>query len=140
MASSNYAEKIRKQFARKSIGSTGGFVTDITGVLVKLESPSDLGRKDTWEYEGEERAQTWRATIRTESGACFYWNWPAYIDEDHDNMPGVDIIKSTELGIDDLMDSGIVCRFYRDPTSHRSSVTPIETATVVESVIPDIPF
>lgn len=126
---SDRASKLAALFDQKSTGSNSTFVTDVTGVLIKLESPSQTGRSETYEYEGQVRAATWRATIRTTQGKMVYWNWPAFRDGEL-SLPGVNII-SEGVSVNDLL-AGLVARFYRDPKSRRSRVIVASTAKAEE--------
>jgi len=126
---SDRASRLAALFDQKSTGSNSTFVTDVTGVLVKLESPSQTGRAETYEYEGQLRAATWRATVRTMQGQMVYWNWPAFRDGEF-SMPGVNII-SEGTSVNDLL-AGVVARFYRDPKSRRSRVVVINTEAKAE--------
>lgn len=126
---SDRASKLAQLFNQKSTGATSSFVTDVTGVLVELSSPSQTGRAETYEYEGQTRAATWRATIRTMSGTMVYWNWPAYMDGEF-SMPGVNIIDPG-WSINDLL-GGQVARFYRDQKSRRSRVVPVNAQSKAE--------
>lgn len=120
---SSKASKLDALFKQKSTGSTS-FADDVTGVLTELLSPSETNRNDRYEFDGQERAATWRATIRTADGQIVYWNWPAYIDDDGDNMPGVNIIEKG-VSVEDLF-AGVIARFYRDPKTRRSTITIVE--------------
>lgn len=123
--SNSRQSKLEALFAQKSVGSSTIFETDVTGVLVELLSPSQTGRSETYEYEGQKRAATWRATIKTTTGQVKYWNWPAYIDgDDGFSMPGINIIDEG-VSINDLL-GGMMARFYRDPKSRRSRVVPVK--------------
>lgn len=119
---SNRNSKLDALMSKKSVG-TGGFRTDVVGYLVELQSPSDNDREETYEFEGELRPSTWTAKVRTPEGLVVSWNWPGFLDEDGDNLPGINIIKEG-VSISDLM-GGQLARFYRDPKSRRSTVTPV---------------
>jgi hypothetical protein len=122
------SNKLAALMKQKSVGQSSKFVTDVVGVLTELLSPSDTDREETYEYEGQTRPSAWRAVIVTPSGDQFYWNWPGYLDSDGDNMPGVNILAEG-LSLGEVLGTGMLCRFYRDPKSRRSTVTPVTTST-----------
>lgn len=120
---SAYQKRLEQLFGQKSSGGNTKFVTDVTGYLIKLESPSETGRSDTYEYEGQQRATTWRATIRTTDNKEVWWNWPAFLD-DNMSFPGINIIQEGK-SVNDLL-AGKLARFYRDGKSRRSRIVLIE--------------
>lgn len=112
----------------KSTGQKSLFVTEVTGILLALESPESHDRAATYTYgeTGETRASTWTAKIQTFDGRTVYWNWPGFINEaDGMNYPGVNIIQENH-SLGELF-AGQPATFKRDPKSRRSTVTLIQS-------------
>ena len=128
----SYKNKVAAAKKRKSSGPSK-FKKDVTGVLIELKAPFEIGKDDTYEFvdkmtgESFERVTAWRATIKDADGKQWYWNWPAYIDEDGDNLFGENIIQE-DYSEEDL-EGGLIARFYQDPQTRRSSITVIKTTT-----------